>query len=83
MNQLQHLFNFIKIDITNSNVLSVNFLSKKYNVKLLIEKTDNYIKKHHKEIIDLFLSSEQNELSQVDVISNYLFDFYLMTVYFF
>lgn len=65
-----------EIEITNSNVLSVNFLSKKYNVKLLIEKIDNYIKKYYKEIIDLFFSSGQNEISQVeDVISNYLFDF--------
>ena len=44
------------IDINNSNALSVNFLAKKYNVKLLIEKTEEYIMHHYKEIINQFLS---------------------------
>lgn len=67
------------IKITNETVMSVNYLSKKYNVILLLDKTDEYIKVHYKELIDEFLSNNLQKIQQKsniaqyeDIISKYL-----------
>lgn len=46
-----------KINLTNEDILSVNYLAKRYVVQSLIDLTENYILKHQDDFILFFLSN--------------------------
>lgn len=52
---IQTFINYVQCqenyNINNNNVIEINYLAKKYEVTSLIEKTEEYIKKHQQELI--------------------------------
>lgn len=79
---LQSIKSFIQfiqyknIQISNSNVITLNYLSRKFNVHKLIKKTENYIRNNYRELIDDFLNrkeiknNERNEKIE-EILSNH------------
>lgn len=61
---IQSFINYVqcqKILIDNTNVISLNYLSKKYKVLSLTKFTEEYISSHHKELILPILAIHQND----------------------
>ena len=50
--QFIEYFNTSDIEINNNNVFDLQFLSHKYKIQRIINKTDEYIKTHYKELIE-------------------------------
>lgn len=76
--QLCQKTNIVASDITNSNVMSLNFFSNKYQVHSLFHMTEKHIKDNHYDLINNFLSSEiitnpPNKFE--DLLSKYFLEF--------
>ena len=50
-----------EIQLNNDNIMTLNYLSKKYGIQSLIEDTDEYISKHHQELILQILLNNQKD----------------------
>lgn len=63
---LVKFINFVqgkKIKIDNENVICLNFLSRKYEVQMLEEKTRKFIENHQDELVLKILNEKQNEIN--------------------
>ena len=70
-----------QIQLTNENVTELNFLSKKYEILPLIKYTNEYINKHHNELVLKILLIHQNnsnfETENYETILSQHFDDYI------
>lgn len=75
-----------EIKLTNSNIIQISFLSQKYDIKLFIDKTQNYVIKNKYDIINEFLSNDttkiNNEIEDLlsIYITNYLYNDLLLNI---
>ncbi len=67
-----------EIEIDNSNVITLNYLSNKFEINFLKNKTDNYIQNHSQELIDEFLNQEEikTNTKYEEILSKHLNEFF-------
>lgn len=70
-----HFFENQDIQITDSNALSLNYLAERFNIPVLLKKTNEYIVNNEKKIIDVALSEKKTNHHIEVLISKYLIDF--------